>query len=388
MKRINNHETPVYREAGFNLRDIETTKAAFANEGSHPHEPDTYIYTRYRNPTVTAVEKQLSALENSQWSVLTQSGMAAIDMALSIFQEGDKTGTWMFFEDIYGGTNSYIDSVLIGRRGINVVRYTSDNDTYDLAKLEAMLVEHKPKLLYFEAVSNPMLIVADTEAIIALAKTYGAKIIIDNTFATPALWKPLDDGADLVIHSATKHLSGHGNITAGVVSGNDPELLKLILEYRKWIGHMLSADDAYRLGTQLKTFELRMERHSENAHKLAKMLENHPKIAKVLYPGLASHPTYEQGQKLFKHFLYGGMLTFDIAGKSNEDKARATDVFIEAVENRIALIPTLGHSETILLPVAAVWGEKYPFPGMIRLSVGIENYSEIEATVLSALSKI
>ena len=140
-----------------------------------------------------------------------------------------------------------------------------------------------------------MLVVSDCETIIAAAKKYGAAVIVDNTFATPYLWNPLQHGADLVVHSATKYLSGHNNITAGVVCGNDPQREKEAIEYRKYVGHLLSPDDAYRLGTQLQTFELRFARHCQNAARLAKTLAAHEKIEKVLYPGLETHPSRHRG---------------------------------------------------------------------------------------------
>lgn len=388
MKNINASHTPLYREAGFNLKDSKTAKQAFSAEIDHPHEPDNYIYSRYRNPTTVAVEKQIMELENCNWALLVETGMAAIDVAVSIFQKGKETGPCLFFHEIYGGTNSFIDTVLIKRRNMDIRRFYANNGSYDLGELENMLKEISPEFLYFEAVSNPMLIVADVKKIMALAKQYHCKIIVDNTFGTPYLWKPLLDGADLVIHSVTKYLSGHGNITAGVICGNDKDLMKEAIEYRKWAGHFLSPDDAYRLGTQLKTFELRFKQHCDNAFVLAEYLENHPKIEEVLYPGLESHPTRKEAVDLFGNKGFGGMLTFDIKGNSDEDKREKCNCFISALENTIPLVPTLGEVDTILLPVEPVWGAKYPLPGVIRLSVGIENIELLKSRIGEALEKI
>ncbi|MFZ0471402.1 MAG: aminotransferase class V-fold PLP-dependent enzyme, partial [Bacteroidales bacterium] len=225
-KEINSARTPVYRDAGFELPTAGTTSDAFAAETDHPREPDLYIYSRYRNPTVVSAEEALMATEGSGWALLAESGMAAIDIALSVFQEAGRTGRWLFFSEIYGGTLSYIASVLERRRGLDVSFFKPEGASYDYDLLEKMISETKPDILYFETISNPLLIVAEGRRIIQLAKKYGARVIIDNTFATPLLWKPLDDGADLVIHSATKYLSGHGNLTAGVICGNDNELMK------------------------------------------------------------------------------------------------------------------------------------------------------------------
>jgi cystathionine beta-lyase/cystathionine gamma-synthase len=384
-KNINASHTPLYREAGFNLKNAELTQQAFAAELDHPHEPENYIYSRYRNPTTVAVEKQLMELENCEWALLVETGMAAIDVAVSLFQNGKETRPSLFFHEIYGGTNSFIDTVLIKRRGMDIHRFYAQDGLYDFEELERMLKEIQPEFLYFEAVSNPMLIVADVKRIMDLAKQYNAKIIVDNTFGTPLLWKPLQDGADLVIHSATKYLSGHGNITAGVICGNDPELLKEALEYRKWAGHFISPDDAYRLGSQLKSFELRFQKHCDNALELARYLQAHPQIEEVLYPGLESHPTRKEAVALFGDKGFGGMITFDIKGDSPEDKRQKCKQFVAALENDIPLVPTLGEADTILLPVEPVWGAKYPLPGVIRLSVGIENVEKLKDLIGNAL---
>lgn len=384
-KKVNTVQTPVYRDAGFFLKDIKTTQSAFEEELYHYRCPDLYIYSRYRNPTVAAAETALSHVEGSQWALLTQSGMAAIDTALSIFQKAQVTGKWLFFSEIYGGTNSYIDNILIARRGIKVERFYAKDGGYDLNEFSRLIKQHKPEVVYFEAVSNPMLVVADAKEIIRIAKKHRAFVLIDNTFATPNLWKPLQDNADLVIHSATKYLAGHGNITAGAICGNHPELEKLCIEYRKFVGHNLSPDDAARLKTQLKTFDLRVRKQNENALQLARQLEKHPKIEKVRYPGLESHQSYAQALKLFADRGFGAMITFDI--KAHHKRA-ALEKFIKNVSPQIPLIPSLGDVQTTLLPVEAVWGEKYPMPGTVRFSVGIEDYQRLEKIVFEALEHI
>lgn len=387
IKSINASQVPPYREAGFKLKNSMLTKETFARESNHEHEPDHYIYSRYRNPTTVAVEKQIMKLEESKWALLVESGMAAIDVAISVFQKGKDTRPGLFFHEIYGGTNSFIDTILIKRRNMDVHRFYATNGNYDLVELERLLDDIRPGFVYFEAVSNPMLIVADVRGIMELAKKYEAKIIIDNTFGTPYLWKPLLEGADLVIHSATKYLSGHGNITAGVVCGNDDSLMKEAIEYRKWVGHHLSPDDAYRLGSQLKSFDLRFKKHCDNALELASYLESHPQIEYVLYPGLESHPTRKEALSLFGDKGFGGVLTFDIKGATAEEKREKCKRFVAHLEDDIPLVPTLGEVDTILLPVEPVWGAKYPLPGLIRLSVGIENIDLLKSQIAKALEK-
>jgi len=385
-KTINNSRIPLFRDSGFYLSDIDTTKKAFELEKEIKRDTDIYIYSRYRNPNVVEAENQIITIEQSAWALLTQSGMAAIDLALSIFEKGNNTGKWLFFSEIYGGTNSYIELVLKQKRGRDIEHFYSKNGKYDLTELELILDKIKPELIYFEAVSNPMLIVADVKKIIKLAKSRNIKIIVDNTFATPKLWKPLNDGADLVIHSVTKYLAGHGNLTAGVLCGNNPQFEKDAIEYRKWIGHTISADDAYRLSDYLKTFDLRFEKHCQNAFKVANFLEQHSQIEKVFYPGLKSHSTYNEAVELFADNGFGGMVTFDIKGDNNEEKFLNCNNFIYKVAENIALIPSLGDVETTLIPIEAVWGQKYPFPGMIRLSVGIENSDKIISVLKNGLN--
>jgi cystathionine beta-lyase/cystathionine gamma-synthase len=387
-KEVNSARMPIYRDAGFELYDAETTAEAFRKETEHNREPENYIYSRYRNPTVVSAEEEIMKIEGCNWALLTQSGMSAIDTALSIFQTGKNTRPWLFFTEIYGGTISFIESVLRTRRGLDIQYFTPDNSSYDLTKLEKLLSELKPELLYIEAISNPMLIVADVENIVKIAEKHGAKVVIDNTFATPYLYKPLDIGVDLVIHSVTKYFSGHGNLSAGVICGNDDKLMQSAIEYRKFIGHMISPDDAYRLQTQILTFELRFARQCDNALKLAAYLNKAPLIKEIWFPGAKNHPTYHIAERLFGGKGYGGMITFNFDGKNKDQKRNRRDNFIKLVSDKIKLIPTLGDAHTILMPVEAVWGTKYPEPGMIRLSVGFEEYNELESTISKALENI
>jgi cystathionine beta-lyase/cystathionine gamma-synthase len=390
MKRkvINSSRIPVYRDAGFELSNAETASGAFRQEADNKREPDIYIYSRYRNPTVVAAEEEIMKLEGSAWALLTQSGMSAIDTTLSIFQKGRITRPWLFFNEIYGGTISFAESVLKKRRGLDIQSFAPVNEKYDLALFEKIMHSLKPELVYIESISNPMLIVPDVAGIIKIAHNYRSKIIVDNTFATPLLWKPLESGADIVIHSATKYFSGHGNITAGVLCGNDSGILKDAIEYRKLVGHMLSADDAYRLHSQIQTIELRFRQQCMNASQVAEILSHTKQIQRVWYPGLKEHPSHPEAKKLFGAKGFGGMVTFDFAGKTESEKRQRRDNFIKAVSDKIKLIPTLGDAHTILLPVEAVWGVKYPEPGMIRLSAGFEDAKELELTITRALKSI
>ncbi|MBN1107948.1 MAG: PLP-dependent transferase [Bacteroidales bacterium] len=387
-KAINTSRTPVYRDAGFDLYNAEMASEAFSRENDPEREPDLYIYSRYRNPTVVAAEEEIMKLEESEWALLTQSGMSAIDTAVSIFHRGRETRPWLFFSEIYGGTITFAETILKQHRGLDIHSFSPKDEKYDLLSFESIVKSLQPEFVYIEAISNPMLIVPDVRTIIGIARKYGSKIIADNTFATPLLWKPLNDGADLVIHSATKYFSGHGNITAGVICGNDNYLMKAALNYRKYTGHMISADDAYRLHDQIQTLELRFNRQCINASMIASLLAGSEKIGKVWYPELAKHPTHNEASMLFGDKGFGGMVTFDFAGDTPEQKRSGRDQFIRLVEGKIRLIPSLGDPKTIILPVESVWGVKYPEPGMLRLSAGFENTGDLKDTIVSALNSI
>lgn len=376
-KEINTSRVPVYRDAGFELYNSELTAEAFRKETENKRSPDLYIYSRYRNPTVVAAEEDIMAIEGSEWAVLTQSGMSAVDVALSIFQNAGDNRPWLFFNEIYGGTISFAEMVLKKRRGIDIRYFYPSDERYNIEEFENYIKSVNPCLVYLETISNPMLIVPDAVSIIDISRHCGSAVIVDNTFATPYLWKPLDAGADLVIHSATKYLSGHGDLTGGVICGNNPELLKSIIEYRKFTGHMLSPDDAFRLSEQLKTFRLRFKQQCENAEGIASLLNQSESVRRVWFPGLPSHPTFSEAVSLFSRNGFGAMITFDFDGFDKDEKRKRRDSFIDAVSEKIKVIPSLGDYRTILLPVESVWGEKYPEPGMIRLSVGFENLNEL-----------
>lgn len=385
---VNSPRTPVYKDTGFELYDADITAATFKTETDNAREPDLYIYSRYRNPTVEAAEEEIMKIENCNWALLTQTGMSAIDTAVSVFQKGKETRPWIFFTEIYGGTISYIDSILRKRRGLEIITFPPAYGRYDLEEFEKLLIRVKPEFIYAETISNPLLIVTDIQRLIEISHSHNCKVVIDNTFATPYLFRPLGNGADIVVHSATKYLSGHGNLTAGVICGNDPGIMKEAVEYRKFIGHMISPDDAYRLNTQIKTFRLRFSKQCENALLLADLFNRERAIRKVFFPGLTDHSTHQEALKLFGDKYFGAMITIDFAGSNDTEKRKKRDSFIRNVSGRIKLVPTLGDPQTILMPVESVWGAKYPEPGMVRISVGFEEWEDLESTVTKGLNDI
>jgi len=386
QKNQRSKRLPIYRNAGFLFDTIGEADDVFLQEEVYPQSADRFSYTRYGNPNVAETEQRLAEIEGSEWAVLTGSGMAAIDAALSVFHRGRDTGTWMFFSELYGGTNDYIKKVLVEKRGIEIERFlpVEGEESYDLDELAKSLDKVKPSLLYFEPITNPLLVVADGKQIIELAKERGVAVVVDNTFATPQLWHPLEYGADIVVHSATKYLGGHGNLTAGVLCGNDSDIRKEAMLYRKYVGNILSADDAYRLGTQLQTFKLRFGQQCENAVNLAQVFAKHPAVERVRYPGLDSHATHSEAAATFGKRGFGAMINVELKGGRG-----AADLFVEAVADTISYVPTLGDPTTIMLHAATVWGEeRFPYPGMLRISVGFEPYEGLETGVIEALDEI
>jgi cystathionine beta-lyase/cystathionine gamma-synthase len=382
--KASSRRTPIYRDTGFLVGSIEEAGEAYKAEAVYPQSYDTFLYTRMGNPTVIEAEQAVAAAEGSVWAALTASGMAAIDVALSIQQKAGDDRPWLFFDEIYGGTITFAEQVLKGRRGVKVEWLRPHDERFDMAEFETMLESLKPQVVYFEAISNPLLICVNGPEVIRIAKKHGCTVIMDNTFCTPLLWKPLEHGADLVVHSATKYFSGHGDLTAGVVCGNDHALHGAVMQYRKVIGNILSPDDAYRLTTTLKTFPLRYARQCDNALKLARLLDDSDKVERVRYPGLEGHLTAAEAAATFGGNGFGAMVTFDLKGGR-----KAADKFVNETAGHIGYVMTLGDSESIMLHVATVFGEaRYPFPGMFRFSAGFEPFEELEGAVRKALAVV
>ena len=264
--------------------------------------------------------------------MLTASGMAAIDAALSVFHDPADGRPRLFASEIYGGTKTFLDLVMRAKRGAPVryvdVRGDDAGATATERMIEGIRAE-RPALVYFEPVTNPLLIVLDAPAIIRVAKEVGAAAIVDNTFGTPLLLKPLAPGADLVVHSVTKYLSGHGDLTAGAICGadggrrlppgcqalgTDGTLRDAVRNYRKFAGAVPGPLDAYRLGTELRTFALRVQRQMDNAARLARFLEGHERVRRVLYPGLPGHPSHGTARRLFGNRGFGAIVTFELEG--------------------------------------------------------------------------
>ncbi len=370
--------TPVHHSVGYTYEDTEDLDLVFAGASDNP------VYTRYGNPTVAAFETAVAALEGGEAALAYGSGMAAIHAAL--LAAGARAGaTVVAAHDVYGATYALL-SRLLATQGVSV-RFV---DAADLNEVAAAVREVKPAALLVETVSNPLLKVADLPALARLCHEVGAAFIVDNTFATPVLCRPLSLGADFVVHSATKYLGGHGDVLGGVVVVPSREKRQALNELNKLLGANLAPQEAWLAHRGLKTLPLRMERQCRNAAIVADWLSQQHGVARVNYPGLKSHPQHGLAQALFGGELFGGMVSFDLAGAGRAEVFR----FLEALR-LIQPATTLGDVYTLTLYPAmsshrALDAETRARigigEGLVRLSIGIEDPRDIVADLEQALA--
>jgi methionine-gamma-lyase len=365
---------PIYMTSTFVFETAEAGSEMFRGERAG------YIYGRTRNPTQTVLEERMADLEGGGAAMTTGSGMAAVSsVMLTILSAGDEL---VIDHTIYGNTFAYFTQAL-PRFGI-VVRVA------DFTRLETVraAVTEKTRAIFFETPANPNLRVIDIAAVAGIARNVGAMVVVDNTFATPALQRPREFGADIVVHSATKYLGGHGDILGGVVIGDAEIMGRIRSTGLRWItGATLSPFNCFLILRGLKTLELRMERHCASAMTIARMLEAHPKVATISYPGLPSFPQHE----LAKRQMSGGsgLISFEIDGGMDMGMA---------LMNKLKLISravSLGDTETLIQHPAsmthAVYGAEERAKhgisdGLLRLSIGLENVDDIADDLEQALN--
>lgn len=338
-----------------------------------------YEYTRLGNPTRTALETKLAALENARHGLVFASGQAAeTTVVLSLLRAGDRI---VAFDDLYGGSRRLFDKIF-DKYGITVT-YVDATDARNVENAIAPDV----KMIWLESPTNPMLKIADIAAISAIARKHGIVTVVDNTFLSPYFQRPLDLGADVVLHSMTKYIGGHSDVLGGAVLVNDGELFEKLAFYQNSVGAVLPPFDSYLTMRGLKTLAVRMERHQQNALGIARYLEKHPKIKKVLYPGLESHPQFALIQS--QTTGYGGVLSFEIDGAAGDarDFLGRLKIFLLAeslggVESLIELPAQMTH--------ASVEPEVRLATGitdtLIRMSVGIEDLEDLIADLEQALA--
>lgn len=365
---------PIIENAAFAYNSLEEWQAAALNQAPG------HIYSRNTNPTTDLFEEKMAALEQAESATSFATGMAAISTTL--FALLDPTMHAVSVKDAYGATYLHFTQIL-PRFGI----HCHVLDTDDTDAIEAC-IEKNCHLLYLESPTNPTLKVLDLERLIGLAKQKGAVTVVDNTFATPVNQSPITLGADLVIHSATKYLCGHGDVLAGVVCGRK-DLVKKIFHHRELTGPSLNAYSAYLMLRSLKTLGLRVQRQNQNALALAQFLEEHPKVAQVFYPGLENHPNHKIAKKQMSGF--GGVLSFEL-----KQGYEAVKRFLPQLEYAY-MAANLGQVETIVGPPATTSHVELTdqerttagIPeGLIRYAVGIEDVEDLKADLKAALEKI
>lgn len=368
--------TPIYQTVSYLYEKMADLDEIFANRR------EGFVYTRYRNPTNAALEEALISLEEGEAALTFASGMAAV--YASLLAAGVKKGTAVTAAyDIYGATYA-ICSRLLPDLGVKV----KFADVTNLEDLSRILAETKPVALILETISNPLMKIADVPTICQIAHRGGTKVIVDNTFATPILFRPLTHGADFCVHSLTKYISGHGDVLGGAVI-TTRENWSALHEIIKMTGGNLGPTEAWLTLRGLKTLPLRMRQQCQNALEVAKWLQNHPRIEKVNYPGLVSHAQHELAKKLFPPGMYGGMISFEIKDAQRED-------IFHFMEKLRLILPatTLGDVYSLVLypPMSshrALRTEEREKIGisdrLVRLSVGIEEAEEIIEDLNEAL---
>ena len=371
--------TPVWPSVGYTYESMQDTDAVLG--GAKPG----YVYARYATPTTAAFEAAVASLEGAQAAQAYASGMAAVHAALlAAGAQAGKTLVTAF--DLYGATFALLRS-LLHSLGVQVRMV----DAADLAAVEQALHAERPPLLLVETISNPLLKVADLPRLAGLAQQYGAQLLVDNTFASPYLCNPLEHGAAYVIHSATKYLSGHGDVLAGVTATSAENKVKLY-ELNKLVGGVLGPFEAWLALRGLKTLPLRMAQQCRSAQRVAEWLQGHPSVSRVIYPGLPDHPQHALARRLFGGKGFGGVLSFEIAGADQAQVFR----FMEALE-LCQPATTLGDIYTLILhPASASHRSLSPAEraavgisdGLVRLSVGIEDAEDILADLEGAFNKL
>lgn len=336
---------------------------------SSPGEHKGYEYTRSHNPTRTRLQECLASLENANHCLVTASGLAASSLIMHMLPKGSKI---LCGDDVYGGTYRLFSKVFPEIHDFKFV------DTTNLKTLADEINSTKPALIWLETPTNPLLKISDIKAITDLGKKVGALTVVDNTFMSPYFQNPLDQGADIVLHSMTKFINGHSDVVGGAMMFNSDELLEKLFYLQNAIGPSQSPFDSWLVLRGIKTMAVRMKAHQENAMKIAAFLESHPKVEKVIYPGLKSHPQYELGKKQMKGA--GGMITFFVKGGINESRK-----FLETVK-LFALAESLGGVESLVDHPAIMTHASIPKnvreglgikDNLIRLSVGIEDCDDL-----------
>lgn len=366
---------PIIPAVAYSFENVDAAVAAVTGE------KEGRYYGRHGNPTSRTLEKKVAVLEGAEDALGVSSGMAAISIALMAhLSSGDHV---VVTKDVYGGTHKFL-STIASRYGIQY-DYV---DCTDLTLIE-YAIKKNTRAVYIETPSNPSLTLIDIKAVAEITKHHNIALIVDNTFMTPYLQKPLELGADVVVHSATKYLNGHGDVIAGIICGKKKDMDYMRKDIMGDLGQNLNAWEAFLVLRGIKTLGVRMEKHCNNAQTVAEFLDSHPLVDKVYYPGLETHPQHILAKKQMRGM--GGIVSFEVKGGVQAGKC-----FINALE--IAMISfSLGDPETLVQHPASMTHSSIPedkladfgvAKGLIRLSVGLEDVEDIISDLNQALLSI
>ncbi len=351
--------------------------STYVQEGVGNHKG--YEYSRTSNPTRSALEKNIAALENAEFGACFGSGLAAIDCVIKMLNPGDEV---ISTNDLYGGSYRLFTTIY-EKFGVRF-HFTGMSD----AESVRALVNENTKMIWVETPTNPTMSIIDIAAMASIAKDSNAILCVDNTFATPYLQNPLDLGADVVMHSVTKYLGGHSDVVMGALVTNNEKIANEMYRIQNSSGAIAGPMDSFLVLRGIKTLHLRMERHCENGEKIARFLESHPKVDEVYWPGFASHPNHEIAKKQMKG--YGGMISFTLVGNKLEDAFSVVErVKIFALAESLGGVESLiGHPAT--MTHASIPKEEREKTGvvdsLIRLSVGIEDADDLIEDLKQALA--
>ena len=358
--------TPIHQTATYVMEQVGQDKG--------------YDYTRSANPTREIMEDHLAALDNGTYGIAFASGMAAIDSCLKLLKAGDHI---ICSDDVYGGTFRLFDQLLVNYD----LRFTFVNTSFPNQVESAITPE--TKMIWAETPTNPLLKITDLEAISKIAKKNNLLFAVDSTFSTPVFLRPLEFGVDIVMHSTTKYITGHSQLIGGILITNREDLANQLKFAQKTIGAVPSPFDCWLTLLGVKTLDVRMKKHEENAIKVAEFLESHPKVSSLIYPGLSSHPMHHIAKEQMSGF--SGMISLELKGGIPAGKK-----FLNSVELAL-LAESLGSVETMVLHPATMTHGDVPkefrlshgfTDGLVRISVGIENIDDIINDFKQALDKI
>jgi cystathionine gamma-synthase/methionine-gamma-lyase len=368
--------TPVYTAATYIYESTAEIDRVFG------HQQPGYAYSRWDSPNNAALEEVLTVMEGGHGSLACASGMVALHTALHVAMLG-RPRSVLAAEAIYGATVGMLQNHM-EPAGVRV-RFA---DLFDADAFRRALAEHRPGAILIESVSNPLLRVAPIDTVAAMAREAGAALIVDNTFATPLLMRPIEMGAHFVVHSLTKYLAGHGDVLGGSVTCDEAHYEPL-RAYSRAVGPVLGPFESYLALRGIKTFPLRMERQCANAEKLAAWLATHPRIERVYYPGDPAHPDRATIERLFPRGLYGAMVSFEIRGAGREEVFRFLDALRLVVRatslgdvHTMALYPFISSHRDVAPEMKARMGIGQ---NLVRLSAGIEAMEDVIADLAQAL---